>query len=178
MAPNHDQRYDPVPPIPTYEEAVASGSAWHRDAAEPHDDHARHTTDAEAEGQSLLASSRHGPESTTPNPPPARGRRPRGYQPPTVETDDESSLFSSSSDSDSDDEREADQVRREMQELEIDDSNMHGRNQSSWGKRIRGLSLPPWRWRWNWRLPTLRRPAAAGGSGSGSGSGNGNGTST
>ncbi|KAL2153550.1 hypothetical protein VTH82DRAFT_4705 [Thermothelomyces myriococcoides] len=176
MAPNHDQRYDPVPPIPTYEEAVASGSAWHRDAAEPSADHAHHhTTDAEAEGQSLLANSRYASESTTANQPPPRGRRPRGYQPPTVETDDESSLFSSSSDSDSDDEREADQVRREMQELEIDDSDVHGRNRSSWGKRI-GLSLPQWRWKWNWRLPTLRRQAtaAAGGNGSGSGGGSDN----
>ncbi|AEO60972.1 hypothetical protein MYCTH_97974 [Thermothelomyces thermophilus ATCC 42464] len=172
MAPNHDQRYDPVPPIPTYEEAIASGSAWHRDVAESPVDHARHTTEAEAEGQSLLTNSRHAFESTTPNQPPAHGRRPRGYRPPTVETDDESSLFSSSSDSDSDDEREADQVRREMQELEIDDSDVHGRNQSSWGKRI-GLSLPPWRWKWRWRLPTLRRPAAAGGSGNGNGSGSG-----
>ncbi|KAK4251312.1 hypothetical protein C7999DRAFT_10881 [Corynascus novoguineensis] len=164
MAPNQDQLYDSVPPIPTYDEAVASGSAWHHDVAISPVDHSHHTTEAEAEGQSLLTHSRHAFESTSTNHSHAQGRRPRGYRPPTVETDDDSSLFSSDGDSDSDDEREADQVRREMQELEIDDSDVHGRNQSSWGKRI-GLSLPQWRWKWRWRLPTLRR-RSVGGSGS------------
>ncbi|KAK4044163.1 hypothetical protein C8A01DRAFT_31765 [Parachaetomium inaequale] len=163
MAPTQDQRYDHVPPIPSYDEAVAGGSAWHHDVADSPVDHPRHTTEAEAEGQSLLTSSRHAFESSTPNHQPPQGRRPRGYRPPTVETDEESNLFSSDSDSDSDDEREADHVRREMQEMEIDDSDVHGRNRSSWGKRI-GLALPQWRrWKWRWRLPTLR----AGGSGGG-----------
>ncbi|KAH6632199.1 hypothetical protein F5144DRAFT_612700 [Chaetomium tenue] len=185
MAPTQDQRYDPVPPIPTYDEAVAGGSAWHHDVADSptdqhhHDPDHRHTTEAEAEGQSLLTRSRHAFESsstpthqpTTTAPGGAR-RPPRGYHPPTVETDDESNLFSSDSDSDSDAEREAEHVRREMQELEIDDSGVHGggRGRSSWGKRI-GLALPQWRWRWRWRLPALRRGGAAGGSAGGSGSG-------
>ncbi|KAK4150059.1 hypothetical protein C8A00DRAFT_46457 [Chaetomidium leptoderma] len=159
MAPDRDQRYEHVPPIPTYDEAVAGGSAW------PHDD-------AEAEGQSLLTNSRHAFESSNPNAQPPRGRRPRGYQPPTVETDDESNLFSSDSDSDSDAERETDQVRREIQEMEIDDSDVHGRNRSTWGKRIGlSLSLPQWRrWKWRWRLPNLRpRTDAAGGGGGGDG---------
>jgi hypothetical protein len=153
MAPNHDQQYDAVQPIPTYDEAVAGGSAWHNDV------------EADAEGQSLLQNSRHAFESSTPNSQPPRSRPPRGYRPPTVETDDESNLFSSDADSDSDDEREADQVRREMQELEIDDSDVNGRNRSSWGKRIGlSLSLPQWRWKWRWRLPTLpRRRADSGG---------------
>ncbi len=153
MAPTQNQRYEHVPPIPSYDEAVAGGSAWHRDV-----DHPRHSSEAAAEGQSLLTS-RHAFESSTPEPHPPRGRRPRGYRPPTVETDDESDLFSS--DSDSDDARETDQVRREMQELEIDDSDVHGRNRSSWGKRI-GLSLSLPQWKWRWRLPTLRRRAAEG----------------
>src|SRR5690606_22559146 len=105
------QRYDAVPPIPSYDEAVAGGSAWHHDVADSPIDDPRHTNDADAEGQSLLTNSRHAFESSTPTSHPPRGRRPRGYRPPTVETDD--------SDSDSDDERETDQVRREMQEMEI-----------------------------------------------------------
>lgn len=167
MAPDQDQRYDSVPPIPTYDEAVAGGSAWHHDVADSPIDDPRHpTTEAEAEGQSLLTSSRHAFESSSHNPHPPRGRRPRGYRPPTVETDDESNLFSSDSDSDSDDEREAAQVRREMQEMEIDDSDVLGRNRSSWGKRI-ALSLPQWRWKWRWRLPNLRRRAVEAGSSGG-----------
>jgi hypothetical protein len=168
MAPTQDQRYEHVPPIPSYDEAIAGGSAWHHDVADSPVDHARHTTEAEAEGQSLLTSSRHAFESSAPNHQPAQGRRPRGYRPPTVETDDESNLFSSDSDSDSDDEREADHVRQEMQEMEIDDSDVHGRNRSSWGKRI-GLALPQWRrWKWRWRLPTLRASGSRGGGGANS----------
>jgi hypothetical protein len=154
MAARNGQQYDAAPPIPTYDEAVAGGSAWHRDV------------EADAEGQSLLRNSRHAFESSNPSSQAPRGRPPRGYHPPTVETDDESNLFSSDADSDSDDEREADQVRREMQELEIDDSDATGRNRSSWGKRIGlSLSLPQWRWKWRWRLPSLPRRRADSGSG-------------
>ncbi|KAK3899767.1 hypothetical protein C8A05DRAFT_17849 [Staphylotrichum tortipilum] len=173
MAPTQDQRYEHVPPIPSYDEAVAGGSAWHRDESAH-----RHTTDAEAEGQSLLTNSRHAFESPSPSPGPhpPRGRRPRGYRPPTVETDDETDLFSSDDDADSDaDEREADHVRREMQEMEIDDSDARGGARgSSWGKRI-GLSLTLPRWKWRWRLPTLRRRTQDdGGRGGGGGAGGDN----
>ncbi|KAL2022831.1 hypothetical protein VTK56DRAFT_4362 [Thermocarpiscus australiensis] len=170
MAPSKDQRYDPVPPIPTYDEAVAGGSsAWpSQHVAHSPVDGSRATN---AEGESLL-NSRNAFESVTPNPQQARGRRPRGYRPPTVETDDESGLLGSDdsdSNSDSDSEGEADQVRREMQELEIDDTNIDSRNQSSWGKRIGlSLSLPQWRWKWRWRLPRLRGrpgPSQSGGNG-------------
>ncbi|GAB1319309.1 Glutamate carboxypeptidase [Madurella fahalii] len=157
MAPGSDQRYDPVPPIPTYDEAVGVGgssSDWHSQQSYPHspvDDDPRGT---EAEGQSLLTS-RHAFESSTPIQQPPRGRQPRGYRPPTVETDDESDLFSSD---DSDSDGETEHVRREMQELEIDDSDVDARNRSTWGKRIGlSLSLPQWRWRWRWKLPRLRR---------------------
>ncbi|KAJ4289375.1 hypothetical protein N0V88_006853 [Collariella sp. IMI 366227] len=161
MAPNEDQRYDPAPPIPTYDEAIAGGSAWHD---LQHDDHAHSPIDRDAaEGQSLLtSSSRHAFESSSNTPNTNRNHRTRGaYRPPTVETDDESNMFSSSdSDSDSDDEREAAHVRREMQELEIDDSGVGGGVRSlRWGKRIgRALSLPQWRgWKWRWRIPGLTR---------------------
>lgn len=163
MAPGTNQRYDPVPPIPTYDEAVAAGassSSWrsHQELPRSPIDDPRGT---EAEGQSLL-NSRHAFESSTPIQGPARGRRPRGYRPPTVETDDESDLLSSDG---SDSEAEAEHVRREMQELEIDDSGVNSRGRHSWGKRIGlSLSLPQWRWRWRWRLPRLRRGGGAGSS--------------
>ncbi|KAK4176140.1 putative glutamate carboxypeptidase 2 [Triangularia setosa] len=153
--PSEKQRYEPVPPIPTYDEAIASGSnsGWQqRDLApSPIDD----TGAGAVEGQSLLGS-QHAHNPTDPASQPSRGRRPGGYRAPTVETDDEDNLFSSD---DSDSDEETRQVRREMQELEIDDSDVRGGSRSSWGKRI-GLSLPQWRWRWKWKLPRLRRRTA------------------
>ncbi|KAK0637024.1 hypothetical protein B0T17DRAFT_97007 [Bombardia bombarda] len=152
MAPEK-QRYVPVPPIPSYDEAVAGGSStdWQRHELSPSpsplDDDAR---PGETEGQSLL--NPQTPSEYTTSNRNARGlRRPRGgYRPPTVETDNESGL-----DSDSDSDSEADHVRREMQELEIEDPNDRSRN-LSWGKRI-GFSLPQWRWNgWRWKLPRLR----------------------
>lgn len=161
MAPGSDQRYDPVPPIPTYDEAVAIGGSSSQNQQDyPHSPIYDDPRGAEAEGQSLLTS-RHAFESPSPIQQPPRGRRPRGYRPPTVETDDESDLFSSNDDSDSDGETE--HVRREMQELEIDDSDVNARNRSSWGKRIGlSLSLPQWRWKWRWKLPRLRRAGGRG----------------
>ncbi|KAK0643826.1 hypothetical protein B0T16DRAFT_430271 [Cercophora newfieldiana] len=159
MAPGSDDRYDLNPPIPTYDEAIAGGS-WQRQD-QPHSP----IGDA-AEGQSLLNNRHHLPSANN-----GGGRRPRGYRPPTVETDDEDSLLGSDSDSDSD--SEAEHVQREMQEMDIDDSETRGglRGRSSWGKRI-GFSLPQWRWRWRWRLPQIRlgrTPAApAGGDGANS----------
>ncbi|KAL2261177.1 hypothetical protein VTK26DRAFT_4611 [Humicola hyalothermophila] len=183
-----DQRYDQLPPIPTYEEAIAAGSggrsAHHHDDAhspiDPDDPHHHHS-----ESHSLLPSSRHAFESTsnTSNSNANRplGRWPRGYHPPTVESDNESDLLSSlstsSEDDDSDDEREAAQVRREMQELEIDDSDVRGGGRSlSWGKRIgrlTSLSLLPARWRGRWRvrLPRLRRGGGDGVGGADAGTG-------
>ncbi|KAK4463937.1 putative glutamate carboxypeptidase 2 [Cladorrhinum samala] len=153
MAPDANQRYAPVPPIPSYEEAVAAGGTeWHPQHIPPSPiDGSRSGT---PEGQSLLGSHSNQQSASQPG----RGRRPPGYRRPTVETDDESNLFSSSDDSDSDD--EADHVRREMQELEIDDSDVRAQNRSLWRKRI-AFSLPQWRWKWKWRLPQLRGRAAA-----------------
>jgi len=148
MALDTDQRYDADPPIPSYDEAVAGGSWQRRD--QPHSP----IGDA-AEGQSLLNNRHHLPSANN-------ARRPGGYRAPTVETDDEDSLLGS--DTDTDPEDEAEQVRREMQEMDIDDSATRGgRGRSSWGKRI-GFTLPQWRWRPRWRLPRIRlrrTPAAA-----------------
>ncbi|KID74628.1 Glutamate carboxypeptidase 2 [Metarhizium brunneum] len=134
--------YDPVPP--TYDEALASGSrrgyVW---------DPARSSIDNrdadEVEQQSLLRQ----PETAAG---PSR-QPPRGYRPPTVETDDEFSLLGSDSELDSDE--EAAQIRREMQEMEVEEpSTSIG---SVWSKRIGfSLSLPKWKWSWRPRLPRFR----------------------
>ncbi|KAK3989358.1 putative glutamate carboxypeptidase 2 [Cladorrhinum sp. PSN332] len=151
MAPGANQRYDPVPPIPSYEEAVAGRSSdWHLQQIPPSP--IEDTRPGAREGQSLLGGSHLQPSSSHHG----RGGRSPGYRAPTVESDDETNLFSSD-DSDSDD--EADHVRREMQELEIDDTDVRSQNRSLWRKRI-AFSMPQWRWRWKWRLPRLRRREA------------------
>ncbi|KAK4213448.1 hypothetical protein QBC37DRAFT_171724 [Rhypophila decipiens] len=142
MAPEKAQ-YTAVPPIPTYDEAIAGGSSWHHlqeddRARSPIDDANRETREA----QSLLNNNNNNQSNTS-------SSRPGGYRPPTVESEDDDDGWSSS-DSDTD---EAEHVRREMQELEIEDPN--DRSQSSWGKRI-GFSLNKWQWRWKkWRLPQM-----------------------
>ena len=153
MAPNKS-RYDPVPPIPTYDEAIGgdSRSAFEAEAppspAEDDLDHLDRHLD-EVEGQSLL-NTRH-PLAAATSAFRSRSGRPSGYRPPTVETDDEDSGWDTDSNGD-----EAAHVRREMQELEIDDLEAEQRSLSSlWGKRI-GFSLPQWRWSWRWRLPRWR----------------------
>ncbi|KAK0767064.1 hypothetical protein N5P37_000797 [Trichoderma harzianum] len=138
--------YDPVPP--TYDEALAGSSrGW-----------ATHTRDAidernatETESRSLLPRAADSSQGS---------RRPDGYRAPTVETDDEDSLWDSDSDAD-----ETNQVRREMEELEIEEPGRTGG--SIWGKRIGfNLSLPAWKFKWRLRLPRIRiqlpsRPSAA-----------------
>jgi N-acetylated-alpha-linked acidic dipeptidase len=139
MPAGRSQGYDPVPPIPTYDEALATGATaegtWHAPRS-PVDGRSQNDT----ESQSLLAS--HASESSS--------RRPRGYRPPTVETDDEESGWESDG-TDADD-----HVRQEMQELEIGEPSERSRS-SIWAKRISFSSyLPQWRWSWRWRLPRLR----------------------
>ncbi|KEY67341.1 hypothetical protein S7711_09471 [Stachybotrys chartarum IBT 7711] len=126
--------YDPIPP--TYDEALATGSGWARPRS-PTDE--RDATETEA--QSLLSRPNNGASSSS---------RAHGYRAPTVETDDEDSLWDSDAESD-----EADQVRREMQEMEIEEpSRPRG---SLWRKRIGfSLSLPKWKWSWRPRLPRLQ----------------------
>ncbi|TPX17809.1 uncharacterized protein E0L32_002910 [Thyridium curvatum] len=150
MAPSDDQRYDPVPPIPTYDEAVATGSAsrpaFEADVLSPMaegyvPDH---------EGRSLL----HGAHRRTGSS--ANARNTNGYRAPTVETDDEDSTWTS--DSDDDDDLEAAHVRREMQEFDIIEPGDGRRGASSiFGKRIGfSLSLPQWKWNWRWKMPRFR----------------------
>lgn len=127
MAADQNGAYEAVPPIPSYDEAVAGGTAW-----QGHSDH-------DFESQSLL------PSQNRPGP----SRRPAGgYRPPTVETDDEGSDWTSEDD-------ETNQVRREIEELEIEEADE--RSRSTWAKRIPfSLSLPKWKWSWRFRLPRPR----------------------
>ncbi|RSL68390.1 hypothetical protein CEP54_002807 [Fusarium duplospermum] len=132
--------YDPIPP--TYDQAIASGSHYDPDDWAPAPRSPTNERNAtEAESQGLLQSSSGAGSS----------RRPDGYRPPTVETDDEDSLWASDSDSDD----EAAQVRREMQEMDIEEPDRP--RGSQWGKRIGSyLTLPRWKWSWRPRLPRLR----------------------
>lgn len=73
--------YDPIPP--TYDQAVASGSRYDPDDWSPAPRSPTNERNAtEAESQGLLQHSSAASSS----------RRPDGYRPPTVETDDEDSL--------------------------------------------------------------------------------------
>ncbi|KAK6821901.1 hypothetical protein PG987_014726 [Apiospora arundinis] len=142
MPSDDKSHYTPAPPIPTYDEAVHS-SASNNDWQPPPRSPADFRPNAETEAQSLLTSS--------------AGQRPRvpaGYRPPHVETDDEESNWSLESDDDEDVPEDA-QMRREMQELEVEDplnGSSGSSNSSLWRKRI-NFSLPQWKWRW--RLPRL-----------------------
>ncbi|PKS06764.1 hypothetical protein jhhlp_006838 [Lomentospora prolificans] len=127
MSDRRDQAYDADPPIPTYDEAVAGGTFWSHDEQ----------NGRETESQSLLPShSNAGPSR----------RHPAGYRPPTVETDDEESEWTS------EDDEETTQVRREIHEMEIEEDE---RSRSSiFGKRMPfSLTLPKWRWSWRFRIP-------------------------
>ncbi|KAI0202305.1 Zn-dependent exopeptidase [Astrocystis sublimbata] len=156
--PSEKSRYVPAPPIPTYDEATAGDASSSRTpwASSSDPEHTDTRPDHETEAQSLLSHNRSGSRSLDPS-----RRAPGGYRPPQVETDDEGSEWSLEDDSDGD---EASQVRREMQELEIEDPlNDDNSSTRSWTKRI-GLSrfaLP--RWKWRWRLPrlTVRLPRQA-----------------
>lgn len=140
MPSSSNQRYEALqelPPIPTYDEAVAGGSGPPQETRSLLRTHQRSNSTATD------------PDSGSP----VRSRRQNGnsYRPPTVETDDEDSVWGSD-----DGDGDAAQVRREMQELEMDDDNHHavGRGRPSiFGKRI-GFSLP--RWKWRWHMPRLR----------------------
>ncbi|KAH8650117.1 putative N-acetylated-alpha-linked acidic dipeptidase [Xylariales sp. PMI_506] len=132
-------------PIPTYDEAIQASSS--RGDWEPPRSPIDDRPDADREAQSLLPSSRRTPAS--------------GYRPPHVETDDEDSQWSLASD-DEDDEGDTLRVRRDMQELEIEDplNGSTSTTGSLWRKRI-ALSLPRWKWRWPLPRFTVRLPRAA-----------------
>ncbi|KAK2066775.1 hypothetical protein P8C59_000563 [Phyllachora maydis] len=154
--------YDPPPPIPSYDEAVAaSGQAAWPPPHSPTDDR----TQDEIEGQSLLSA--HRPFQMS-------GSQPRGYRQPTVETDESGNSDDDDDDDDDDSlfdfdgagadaDPEAVHVRREMQQMEMMDpetgTDGAPSRSSSWGKRISffPLSLSGWRSRFgNWRLPLPR----------------------
>ncbi|KAI2629497.1 Zn-dependent exopeptidase [Xylaria nigripes] len=149
--PSEKSRYEPAPPIPSYDEATAGdASSSSRSPWPPSPSPIDTRPDHETEAQSLLPRNRQLDQSR---------RTIGGYQAPRVDTDDEESEWSlDDEDSDVD---EADQVRREMQELEIEDPlSSSASSSSSWTKRISlsRFSLPHWQWRW--RLPrfTVRLP--------------------
>ncbi|KAI1209510.1 Zn-dependent exopeptidase [Annulohypoxylon truncatum] len=145
--PSEKSQYIPPPPIPTYDEATGGHPSGHRPHS-PIDTRPDHETEA----QSLLFSRSRQADSSR--------RAPDGYRPPYVESDDEGSQWTLEDD-DSDDGENA-RVRREMQELEVEDplDDASSRSStSSWTKRI-ASSLPQWKWQWRWRLPrfTVRLP--------------------
>lgn len=125
--------YDPTPP--TYDEALAGSS---RGWVPPPRDNADQRGASETEQQSLLRQPGSAGESS---------RRADGYHPPTVETDDEDSLW------DSDHSTEEEQVRREIEEMDMEEPQATG---STWRKRLRIPSLSSWKWSWRPRLPRLR----------------------
>ncbi|KAH9886900.1 peptidase-like protein [Xylariomycetidae sp. FL2044] len=149
--PSEKSHYVPAPPIPTYDEAVggsnpsSSNPDWPppRSPIDTRPDH-------ETEAQSLLFSRDRHPNASRP--------APNGYRPPYIESDDEGSQWTLEDDDDSDDDENA-QVRRDMQELEVEDplngSSSSRSSSSSWRKRL-AFSLPSLpQWRWRWRLPRL-----------------------
>ncbi|KAI0907148.1 PA domain-containing protein [Ustulina deusta] len=147
--PSEKSRYEPAPPIPSYEEATAGDASSSRSPWPPSPSPSPADTrpDHETEAQSLLRHSRPLDPSR---------RAPAGYRPPVVETDDEGSEWSLDDGNDDSDADEAAQVRREMQELEIEDPlSDENASTSSWTKRMgfSRFSLP--RWKWRWRLPRL-----------------------
>ncbi|CAG9977651.1 unnamed protein product [Clonostachys byssicola] len=141
MPPSEKQPfYDPIPP--TYDQALA-GSSRHGQTWPPPRTHNDDDVLEQTEAQGLLHRSNGAGGSS---------RHPNGYHPPTVESDD--SDIASLLESDTDDE-EAAQVRREVEEMEIEEpTSSRG---LSWGKRI-GFALPRWKWSWRPRLPRISLP--------------------
>ena len=154
MAPDREQRYDPLPPIPTYDEAVAADSSRSAFEADPHSP--LFDQDERSQAQSLLSpefgTARNGPSSSA-----TSWRTHEAYRAPTAETDDEdASLWSSDSEGD------AAHVRREMMEMDVMDSeggrphNLSAILAKRIGLRLSSLSLSRWKWRWRPRLPRWR----------------------
>lgn len=167
-------QYDP--PIPTYDEAVSAHGTGNDALPSPSNfDPLSPMGEAfyapESESRSLLRRAHQRNGSTATNGSRSSRRRARngngnsslntsGYRPPTVETDDEDSTWSSSDDGhaegDDDVDTETAHVRREMLELDMEDP-LDGTNGS--GSRRRGpfsLSLPKWAWKWRLSIPRIR----------------------
>ncbi|KAI0009978.1 Zn-dependent exopeptidase [Xylariaceae sp. FL0662B] len=145
--PSEKSRYEPAPPIPSYDEATGGNPSSSRTDWPPPPSPLDTRPDHETEAQSLLFSHHRSAADSS-------RHAPSGYRPPYVESDDEGSQWTLEDD-ESDDNEEA-HVRREMQELEVEDplhgSSSRSSSSSSWRKRI-ASSLPQWKWRW--RLPRL-----------------------
>lgn len=125
MPSSGSQGYNALPPIPSYEESIAL-----QPPRSPIDDRSQN----DIEQQSLLRNGASG----------SSGRRPGVYRQPTEETDDESEFDLDDLSTDSE------EVRREMQEFEIEEPDSAAYR---WGKRI-----GQWRWKWMLRMPSIRLP--------------------
>ncbi|KAF4585389.1 glutamate carboxypeptidase Tre2 [Ophiocordyceps camponoti-floridani] len=169
MAPEKQPFYHPSPP--SYDQALAGSSRGASNVAYDDDDdieslsaryassqrlsHDEHVPSSPiAESQQLLSVSQPRASSS------AVLIRNNGYRPPTVETDDEESLAGGfgghreDDDSDDDDDDDAATVRREIEQMDLDEPpSTRG---SSWPKMLPGFSLPSWTWPWP-RLPELSR---------------------
>lgn len=147
--PSEKSHYVPAPPIPTYDEATGGNSSSVRPDWPPPPSPIDTRPDHETEAQSLLPSHTRQADSSR--------HAPNGYRPPYVESDDDGSQWTL--EDDDSDHGEGARVRRDMQELEVEDplDGSSSRSSSSWRKRI-ASSLPQWKWRW--RLPriTVRLP--------------------
>ncbi|EPE09022.1 glutamate carboxypeptidase 2 [Ophiostoma piceae UAMH 11346] len=167
------------PPIPSYDEAMLSpgmlsnGQLPSPSTFDPFSPMGEAFYAPENESRGLLhhTHQRQGSTATNGSRRSAnRSSRPRnsGYRPPTVETDDEDSTWSSSDDErttrngrdgdDDDLEVEAAHVRREMIELDMEDplDSNNGRGRPSiFGKGF-SLSLPKWASNWRLSIPRLR----------------------
>lgn len=157
-------------PIPTYEEATSSTprpSQYHLGPSEVSDD---------SERQAFLA--------PHPSPGPRPPRRRNGYQAPSVQSvrNSEDTLDGIIHSDSEDEDHEDEELRRDMEEMEMDDteagtaSGMRRRMRSRFGKRMNWLgttlseirlprvSMPSMDWltqrlpRWKWSLPEEYRP--------------------
>lgn len=134
--PDEKNLYEALP-IPSYDEATQSSPSSSRRDSDSH------------EREGLL-----GPDPSARIPVPTRRA---GYVPPTVEDavdEDEQETFLGQ-DHEHDGHEEEGEVRREMEELEIEEP----RELSAWGKRISSLSQTlrlgslPFKWKWKPRIP-------------------------
>lgn len=163
MPSDEKSHYTPAPPIPSYDEATrGASSSSPSDWEQPPPRSSLDTRPAhETEAQSLLNTSQPRQQGGSGG---RRQQQPEGYRQPYVESDEEGSDWTLESDDDDDDDgHDHEEVRRGMQELEVEDPLMNGstssRSSSLWRKPI-SFSLPQWRWKW--RLPrlTVRLPRA------------------
>ncbi|KAH8662875.1 hypothetical protein BGZ60DRAFT_380693 [Tricladium varicosporioides] len=148
----HDEKpnkYEALP-IPTYEEAIGSSSR----TPTPNLNSTNNETALPAEREGLL-----GAEARIPVPTRRAGYRP----PPSVEdapdrdSQELDTFLGQNASPRSSEDSEGEMVRREMEEMGIEDEPSGRRTQSAWGKRISSLGQSirtriPFRWKWKWRI--------------------------